>query len=50
MLSLPVVSFSDIYLKKSKAIKNLKNILHDVGFFYLVDHGIENQKIQEIFI
>jgi isopenicillin N synthase-like dioxygenase len=46
---LPVISLKKLTHNNPPALRELKNIMHETGFFYLVGHGIEQEIFRQIF-
>ena len=47
--SIPVVSLADLTADRPSNASRLTTICHEVGFFYLVDHGIEPEFFERYF-
>lgn len=48
-MNLPILKLSDYENDKDAFLKNLRNFVSDLGFFYLVDHGIEEELNKNLF-
>jgi isopenicillin N synthase-like dioxygenase len=49
MSSLPVIDLSNFEERKQEIVRDIENACKNVGFFYVVNHGIPKDVVQKMF-
>jgi isopenicillin N synthase-like dioxygenase len=49
MQNIPIIDFQNYETNKDKISSEIKNACENVGFFYVINHGVDQKLIDEVF-